>query len=136
MKKVIFLVSAILFTISFSVVSAQSGGCCNKSYSKSSCNKNKSKESFNSTKGEKETTFKVAGNCGMCEARIEKAALNVKDVKSAEWNKETKMLKITYTGNVNKEEVQKSIAAAGHDTGKFKAKDAVYNALPGCCKYR
>ena len=71
----------------------------------------------------------------MCETRIEKAALGVNGVKTADWNKDTKLLKITYAGDVNKEEIQKSIAAVGHDTGKFKAKDAVYNALPGCCKY-
>ena len=137
MKKSIFLISAIVFTFSFSNISAQKSDC-NKEYSKTSCNKtscDKSKTSFNSEKGKKETSFKVSGNCEMCEARIEKAALGVNGVKTADWNQETKLLKITFNGDVNKEDIQKSIAAVGHDTEKYKAKDAVYNALPGCCKY-
>ena len=137
MKKSIFLISAIVFTFSFSNISAQKSDC-NKEYSKTSCNKtscDKSKTSLNSEKGKKETSFKVSGNCEMCEARIEKAALGVNGVKTADWNQETKLLKITFNGDVNKEDVQKSIAAVGHDTEKYKAKDAVYNALPGCCKY-
>lgn len=32
--------------------------------------------------------------------------------------------------------VAKAIAAAGHDTDKYKAVKAVYDTLPGCCKYR
>ncbi|MDR1866506.1 MAG: copper chaperone, partial [Bacteroidales bacterium] len=34
------------------------------------------------------------------------------------------------------EAVSKAIAAAGHDTDRDKAAEAVYNALPDCCKYR
>ena len=34
----------------------------------------------------KKVEFKVAGNCEMCEKRIEKAAFSVKGVKSAEWH--------------------------------------------------
>ena len=34
----------------------------------------------------KKVEFKVAGNCEMCEKRIEKAANSVKGVKSAEWH--------------------------------------------------
>jgi len=37
---------------------------------------------------------------------------------------------------VKSDVVQKKIAAVGHDTPKYKATAAVYNALPGCCKYR
>ena len=36
--------------------------------------------------------FKVYGNCGMCESRIEKAAKTVDGVTAADWNKETKIL--------------------------------------------
>jgi len=80
--------------------------------------------------------IKVNGNCGMCKTRIEKAALEVKGVSKAEWNKETHELALTFNENkTNVETVQKAIAKVGHDTGKFKADDKVYNALPGCCKY-
>ncbi|RLD50347.1 MAG: hypothetical protein DRI94_08860, partial [Bacteroidetes bacterium] len=60
MKKTIFLISAIVFTFSFSNISAQKSDC-NKGYSKTSCNKtscDKSKTSLNSEKGKKETSFK------------------------------------------------------------------------------
>ena len=90
---------------------------------------------MNFEKGEKETSFKVAGQCEMCEARIEKAALGVNGVKTADWNKATKLLKVTYNGNINKKDIEKAIAAVGHDTPDFKASNEVYNALPGCCKY-
>ena len=33
------------------------------------------------------------------------------------------------------EDVQKAIAKVGHDAGKIKAEDEVYNNLHGCCKY-
>jgi len=143
MKKIIFLTVALLFAFSFSNISAQSEkSCCNKSMNMSSCDKNmknssndKSKTSMNSEKGEKETVFKVSGKCEMCEARIEKAALGVKGVKTAEWDKTTKLLKVSFDGNTSKKDIEKAIADVGHDTPDFKAKDAVYNALPGCCKY-
>lgn len=80
--------------------------------------------------------FKVFGNCGMCENRIEKAALAVDGVSLADWNKETKMIEIAF--NTTKTDIHKvhmAIANAGHDTEMHKAKDEVYNELPGCCKY-
>ncbi len=84
----------------------------------------------------KTETIKVSGNCGMCKERIETAA-KVDGVTSASWNKDTKMLTLAYNPTVVKsDEVQKKIAAVGHDTEKFKADDKVYAKLPGCCKYR
>ena len=80
--------------------------------------------------------FKVYGNCGSCKARIEKAASSVDGVSKADWNKETKMMEVTFedtkTGN---DAIQKAIAKVGHDTDKFKAEDKTYDSLPGCCKY-
>ncbi len=38
-------------------------------------------------------TLDVRGNCGMCKARIEKAAIQVKGVKYAVWQAETEQLK-------------------------------------------
>lgn len=137
MKKSIFLTVAIIFTFSFSHISAQSE-CCNKdmtktSYEKSSCDKNKT--SMNTTKGEKEVSFKVSGQCEMCKSRIEKAALSISGVQTAEWDKTSKLLRITYNGDVSKKVVEKAIADIGHDTPDFKAEKEVYDALPVCCKY-
>ncbi|MFO7977409.1 MAG: heavy-metal-associated domain-containing protein [Bacteroidales bacterium] len=89
---------------------------------------------FASSAAEK-TTFKVYGNCGMCEARIEKAA-KIDGVISADWSQETKMLTLEYDAEkVDLQEVHQAIADAGHDTEKVKADDKTYEALPGCCLY-
>jgi copper chaperone CopZ len=85
---------------------------------------------------EKTEKFEVAGNCGMCETRIEKAANAVDGVSSADWDKETKMIEVSY--NPEKSDIHKinqAIAKAGHDTKMHKAEDSVYDELPGCCKY-
>ena len=88
-----------------------------------------------STTTVKTESVSVAGNCDMCKARIEKSA-KVEGVTQAEWNKSTKVLSVTYNPSVvNLDDVQKKIAAAGHDTEKYKADDKVYNSLPGCCHY-
>jgi periplasmic mercuric ion binding protein len=80
--------------------------------------------------------FKVKGNCGMCEKRIEKAALDVEGVSQADWNKETKELTVVLNGSkTSADKVHKAVAAVGHDTDKVKAKDEVYNKLHSCCKY-
>ena len=83
-----------------------------------------------------EASFKVFGNCGMCEKRIETAALELEGVESADWNKDTKMMKLMHSENVNIQNVHKAVADAGHDTEMHKAKDDVYKDLPGCCLYR
>ncbi|MEX2427542.1 MAG: cation transporter [Bacteroidales bacterium] len=80
--------------------------------------------------------FEVKGNCGMCETRIEKAALSIDGVKTADWNKETKKIEVSFDeSKTDLHKVHKAIAKAGHDTKMHKAKDEVYNKLPGCCKY-
>ena len=84
----------------------------------------------------KTETIKVAGNCETCKARIEKTA-KVDGVTKANWNQKTKILTLVYDpSKVKSDDVQKKIAAVGHDTPKYKATDKAYNALPGCCKYR
>jgi copper chaperone CopZ len=85
---------------------------------------------------EKTEKFAVKGNCGMCEKRIEKAALSVDGVSKADWNKETKKIDVTFDDTkTDVQKVQMAIAKAGHDTDLHKATDEVYNELPGCCKY-
>lgn len=83
----------------------------------------------------KTESIKVFGSCDMCKTRIEKAA-KIQGVSKAEWSDDTKMLTLVYNPTVvTSDEVQKNIAAAGHDTGKYRADDKVYNSLPGCCHY-
>ena len=85
--------------------------------------------------GQKEK-FKVAGNCGMCETRIENAALSVDGVTSAKWDKKSKMIKVEYDSNkTESSNIQMAIAKAGHDTELHKTDNKTYNKLPGCCKY-
>ena len=84
----------------------------------------------------KTDTFKVWGNCEMCEKRIESAALKVKGVKSAEWDAVKGIMNLVYTpSETSIETVQKAIAEAGYDTEKVKADDKAYAKLPGCCQY-
>jgi copper chaperone CopZ len=80
--------------------------------------------------------IEVKGNCGMCEKRIEKAASAVEGVSKADWNKETKKLEVTFDdAKTSLDKVEIAITKVGHDTPHHKAKDEVYNELPGCCKY-
>lgn len=83
----------------------------------------------------KTDSFKVYGNCGMCKNRIEKAAKQ-EGVTSAVWNADTKEMVVTYDSTkISNDDIQKKIAAVGHDTDKFSADDKVYKKLPGCCLY-
>jgi copper chaperone CopZ len=86
--------------------------------------------------GNKTEKIEIKGNCGMCEKRIEKAAMNVDGVSKADWNKETKQLEITFDdAKASLDKVEIAIAKVGHDTPHHKATAEVYNNLPDCCKY-
>lgn len=81
--------------------------------------------------------FAVRGSCDMCKERIETAAKGVSGVRSALWDREKQMIHLQLDpSETSADAVAKAIAAAGHDTDKYKAVKAVYDALPGCCKYR
>jgi periplasmic mercuric ion binding protein len=80
--------------------------------------------------------FKANGNCGMCEKRIETAALSVDGVTSAKWDNKTKVIEVVYNqSEANLHDVHKAVAKSGHDTEVLKANDEVYAKLHGCCKY-
>ena len=84
----------------------------------------------------KTETIKVAGNCESCKERIEDAAKK-SGVKKANWSEKTFVLTVVYdSAKVTNDQIQKRIAAVGHDTEKYKATTEVYNSLPACCKYR
>ena len=81
-------------------------------------------------------TFNVNGNCGMCEEKIETAALSVEGVSSAYWDVKTKKVIIALDASqTNVDAIHKAIANAGYDTDKVRADDEVYNTLHSCCKY-
>ncbi|MFE7088474.1 heavy-metal-associated domain-containing protein [Sphingobacterium spiritivorum] len=79
--------------------------------------------------------IKVLGNCGMCKKRIE-ASLKDEAITNADWDKNSKILTVTYNSNkINSQTIQQKIANAGHDTPQVKAKNEIYDKLPGCCQY-
>lgn len=80
--------------------------------------------------------IEVKGNCDMCKKRIEKAAYQVKGVKSAEWHADDQTLHVIIDENkTNSTKVEKSVAKSGHDTKHEKANDTAYENLHGCCQY-
>lgn len=81
-------------------------------------------------------SVKIAGNCGMCEARITKAANGVAGVSEVSWDKDTKMMMVNFDpGQTSLDKVEKAIAQIGHDTPNHKARNRTYEELPACCQY-
>ncbi|MDT8393256.1 MAG: efflux RND transporter periplasmic adaptor subunit [Bacteroidales bacterium] len=79
---------------------------------------------------------RVYGACGMCKSRIEETAMEQNGVMSASWDLESGMLHLDLDADkISVDEVEKAIAAVGHDTENHRAPDDVYEALPGCCLY-
>lgn len=84
---------------------------------------------------EQTETFLVLGNCGMCQNKIQKAALGA-GATTASWDADTDQLTITFDpekSSVNA--VQKAVALVGYDNAGYKAPDEAYDNLHGCCKY-
>lgn len=79
--------------------------------------------------------FKVWGNCEMCKETIEKA-LDRKGIKSADWNMDSKMIKVVFDpAKITEEAIHQAIAEVGYDTEKTKGSDKAYAGLPECCQY-
>ena len=90
----------------------------------------------NTPKEKKTIKFKVEGICEMCKETIE-AAVSVKGVKFAEWDKQSKILTVVYrTDKITEDELHHRIAASGYDTEKVKATDVQYSKVHTCCRYR
>ena len=88
------------------------------------------------TKKTIDTKIFVNGICGMCEDRIENA-LDVKGIKLANWDEDSKMCRIVYRQDlISEEKIHQILADAGHDTKKVKATKEVYNNLHHCCQYK
>jgi hypothetical protein len=83
----------------------------------------------------KTETFKVSGNCGMCKAKIEKAAKDA-GAKSALWDVDSKILTVSYTSSTtNTAKIQKKIASVGYDNEGATATGEAYGKLHACCQY-
>lgn len=83
-----------------------------------------------------EYRFKVYGNCGACEERILEA-LDQRGIVAAGWDRAKQEAWVVYRpSKISEDQIQHFVAAAGHDTERFKADTAVYKALPDCCLYR
>ena len=81
-------------------------------------------------------TITVSGNCGMCQSKIEEAAVNTKGVKTASWDADTKQLIYSTKGNFDPLKLHKNIASIGYDTDQVLANKKDYDELHSCCKYR
>ncbi len=72
----------------------------------------------------------------MCETRIENM-LDVKGIKIADWDIETKMCRVVYRKDqISEDQIHQLLANGGHDTKKIKATDEAYNKLHHCCHYK
>jgi Cu(I)/Ag(I) efflux system membrane fusion protein len=123
------------FVLFFTVITfiAVSNGCGNSVSQKKTPETRKEEKSQS---GE-HAMLKVQGSCGMCKTRIEKAAKDIDGVTVANWDKDSQQLHLHFDPKkTSVDAVSKAIAKIGHDTEKDRAEDDVYNALPGCCKYR
>ena len=105
--------------------------CSNKSKNQTSTTSEVSKEIT-----QKEISFGVRGNCGMCKTTIEKAATNLDGVSSASWNVDQKTIVVSFdSSSMNEMSIHDAIAASGYDTEKVLGNLDAYNSLPGCCQY-
>lgn len=115
------------------VMIAAGNGCGNSGGQKKTPETRKEEK----TQKDEHAMLKVYGNCEMCKTRIEKAAKDLDGVTVANWDRDTQQLHLHFNpGKTSVNAVSKAIAKTGHDTEKDRAEDEVYNALPGCCKYR
>jgi copper chaperone CopZ len=81
------------------------------------------------------STISVKGNCDDCKERIENAA-DIKGVKNGTWNKDKKVLTVTFdTKKVSLTQIEEAIAKAGYATANNAADANSYKKLPDCCKY-
>ena len=81
------------------------------------------------------STISVKGNCDDCKERIENAA-DIKGVKTSNWNKDEKVLTVTFdTKKVSLTQIEEAIAKIGYATYNKPADSKAYKKLPECCQY-
>ncbi|MEC3881440.1 TonB-dependent receptor domain-containing protein [Parapedobacter sp. 10938] len=89
---------------------------------------------WSATAQDSTSSFAVAGVCGMCKARIEKA-VEGSGLTNANWDTNTRLLTLTYTGAFDLEAAKQRILAVGHDVENRAAAQDAYGKLPACCRY-
>ncbi len=84
-----------------------------------------------------DTTMIVNGVCGMCKMTIETAVEDLDGIAKVDWNKDTKILKLSYDQDkLSLEDINLAVNKAGYDTEYSTADEEAYQKLHGCCKYR
>jgi periplasmic mercuric ion binding protein len=84
----------------------------------------------------KTETFKVYGNCGQCKTTIEGALKKKDGIVKKDWNKDTKMITVTYDSEkITLLQIKQKIAAAGYDSDEVRASEDAYFRLHKCCQY-
>jgi len=142
MKKVIlatFTLSTLLFIACNSGSSGRNNEAPNNEmeYMETDAQHNETDHMASGEAHEEHAMLNVKGSCEMCKDRIEKAAKEVEGVSFASWETEKQVLHLNYNPDkTSADDIAKAVAKAGHDTDKYKAEQAVYDALPACCKYR
>ncbi len=82
-----------------------------------------------------ETSFKVYGQCGSCKDRIESKLLDKKGIKYAQWDVDTKDLKVVYNDKqLSEEDIYHLISELGYGSEKKKANPVCEKKLPKCCQ--
>ena len=72
----------------------------------------------------------------MCKTRIEGALKKKDGVLSKNWDKEKKVITVTYDpAKITVQQIGEKIAAVGHDNQYATATDKVYDSLHQCCQY-
>lgn len=80
--------------------------------------------------------FKVYGNCGMCEKTIEGALNDLEGIDLADWDKNSKLLEVSYdSSQLDINTIKEKIAEVGYDTDTHRATDEAYSNLHSCCQY-
>jgi mercuric ion binding protein len=79
--------------------------------------------------------FAVLGNCGMCQKTIQTAAVGA-GARKADWDMDAKKLTVVFDpATTSVDAIQKAVSQAGYDNAGYRAPDAVYENLHGCCQY-
>lgn len=80
--------------------------------------------------------FKVYGNCGMCKKAIEGSLDDVDGIASANWNKNSKMMEVSFdSSKMSLDEIKAKIADVGYDSETHRATEEAYSGLHSCCQY-
>lgn len=125
------------YALSVMIVATLLFAACSSGNSKRGAEASKTEKSAGTEHHDEHAMLGVQGLCEMCKENIETAAKSVEGVSTAQWNPDKKELHLHFNPQqTNIDAISKAIAKVGYDTERDKAEQAVYDALPACCKYR